>query len=237
MATFHSVSLALRRKDPEMFREKISPYLNLFSGDDDEMKDFLRAILVVFDHIPSCKHLLERINKSMDSAAQYDKSYREPWATIIHHDFWCNNIMVTEEQPPRVTILDLQTTTLGSPAIDVIFLLLTSVKLEDIENRLDYFLQYYYDQFTAQLKSLGIDIVEFSYENFVKEIDTVSKLGQYIHALGHTSVILGEKGHTSLDSSDANYNMDAIDTGFKVNDKHIRKFEWITLEAEKRNWI
>ncbi|EDV31069.1 uncharacterized protein Dana_GF15176 [Drosophila ananassae] len=71
--------------------------------------------------------------------------------TIIHGDTWLNNIMVNRKEEKAV-LLDFQGSFFGSPAIDLHFFFYTSLQSEDLFNRQDELLDFYFRHFTDTLK-------------------------------------------------------------------------------------
>ncbi|KAL1518134.1 hypothetical protein ABEB36_001805 [Hypothenemus hampei] len=238
IATFHAVPLAIRRKNPKLFDEKLMPYCPKFGMDDSKKDEMDKYITTIYNYIPKLKPYKERILKLIFQSFPFkERELHEPWVTIIHLDLWCNNIMVTGGENSKNIILDFQVPMVGNLAADVIFLLTTSVDLEEIRTRLDEFLRFYYDELIKNLKQLKVDTSEFTFDGFMKEIDHAMRSCEFAHALGHNQIIMMDKGITTLDSSDTKMKKDEIFEEPKPNQRQIEKVTWLTNEALKRQWI
>ncbi|XP_030754088.1 uncharacterized protein LOC115880901 [Sitophilus oryzae] len=239
LAAFHAIPLAIRLKDGNLFEKKVAPYFSNFVMDPKLWTDVAKMVLDIIDEIPSCLYLKERIRQNVENAKPYEPHYSGDgvWKTVIHNDFWSNNVMVTDDEDPKTIILDLQVPNMGNPAMDVIFFLLTSVSLDVITDRLEHFIHHYYVTFIAKLTELGVSTDKYKYVDFLNEIDRNATKWEFMHALCHTQIIMNDKGESDFDSRDVDFKMEDIDFQVKLTDRHKIKFESIILEAAKRHWI
>lgn len=238
MATFHTVPLAIRIKDPALFELKLKPFCSTFDLFEDTKKAFDKSLLDVFEYIPELQPYMDRVRKNIIESCPFgEREIREPWTTIMHLDFWCNNIMITGGKDSKTMILDLQIPKLGSPVGDLIFFLLTSIDIKIISEHFDEFVKFYYNEFINNLKALKVDVAPYEFQDFLKEIDIEATRAEISHSLSHTQVIMLDKGVNTCDSSDANFTEDKLEEKIEPNEKQIEKIKWITLEAIKRNWI
>ncbi|CAG9763240.1 unnamed protein product [Ceutorhynchus assimilis] len=237
LAAFHAVPMAIRALNPNLFNDKVKPYCPKFGMSKEMGQDFLKSILDVFNYIPHLDAFRQRIDKNFNESCPFERTeIREPWVTSTHLDFWTNNIMTNGL---KNVILDLQMPAVGSPAGDLIFFLLTSVNFDLIQTKIDEFTEIYYRLLIGNLIDLKVDTQKYSFESFLKEINLEMKYTEFAHSLAHCHMILLEKGHSGLDSADANYKPEdfQLQETTKPNGEQIRKFTWITEEALKRNWI
>ncbi|XP_066256373.1 uncharacterized protein [Euwallacea similis] len=240
LATFHAVPLAMRLKYPALFDTKVGPYCPKFGSAEGPGKEQMdKGLLTFFATVPEYKPYLDRIAKTIHESFPFkQRKLHEPWISVIHLDFWCNNIMVTGGKHSKNIILDLQVPMVASPAADVIFFLLTSVNFEAIKTRFDQFLKFYYEEFIKNLKQLKVETSTFTFDSFIEEINYAAKTAELAHSLGHVQIILMEKGVSGLDSSKTDYKPeDAEDIMKAPNQKQIEKTKWLIQEAEKRNWF
>lgn len=238
LATFHAVPLAIKIQNPELFNKNIKPYLTEYQDlSDDEVEPFNKELFIVFDKIPECQPIRERIKQVVEAAKPFGpRPVREPWATIIHMDFWTNNIMVTKGENPKTMFLDLANIAFGTPVADLLFFLLTSVKLDVVREKFDDFVKYYYEEFVKNLKELNVSTEDYSFKGLVKEMEAEAKIGEFAHALIINRIILGERGKVHFNSPDGSDKKEEKEN-FVPNETQIEKFRWIVLEAVKRNWI
>lgn len=236
LATFHAVPLAIRLVNPTLFESKFEPFCPVFTGGQgDRKKEMDEFLISSIQSMEPIKPYLDRVKQNISQSFPYVRqAVREPWVTITHLDFWCNNVMVTKE-PQKNIILDLQVPMVGSPARDVVFFLLTSIEFEVIKTKFDQFVQFYYEELIKNLKELKVNTKPFTWESFLEEVDYAARTTEYTHSLGHVQFILMDKGKTHMDSSDANFKEKPI--ALKANAKQTEKTVWITQEAVKRNWI
>lgn len=241
LATFHAVFLALKLQKPELLEKKVKPYLTRAGEVDEELQaGFNKPIFAVFDQIPEIQPNIDRIKKAVnDSNVFGERPLREPWVTVIHMDFWMNNIMVTGGKDSKTMFLDFQLPNFGTPVADLIFFLFTSVQLDVIREKLDDFIEFYHEQFTKNLRELDVSTDNYSFEGLLKEIATEVKVGEFGHVLDHSHFIFCEKGKTNFDQSNKDFTKEdlIVQEDIEVNDKHIAKYSWIISEVLKRNWI
>ncbi|KAL7728374.1 hypothetical protein ACLKA6_007465 [Drosophila palustris] len=78
---------------------------------------------------------------------------------LNHADCWINNLMFQHDQETgkllNLCLVDYQMCKYGSVAIDLLYFLLSSPKLELKLNKFDYFIKQYYDQLIKHLKLLN----------------------------------------------------------------------------------
>jgi len=97
-----------------------------------------RAAQVMREMAPGVK---ETLNKLFEP--------KQPFATILHGDFWSNNILFRYEngKPVEVCLLDLQMVRYSSVGIDLNYFLFTSFNGPVRRNNLDTFLETYYNAY------------------------------------------------------------------------------------------
>lgn len=243
LAEFHAVPLAIKHHDPDLFNTNIRPHLDVWTSEKDLEAEFLKSIFDVYQHIPECQSLMERITNTVTNSIVFrQRAVREPWATAVHMDLWSNIMITTDSKNPKIIILDFQCPAYASPLADLALFLLTSVEHEVILNNFDNLTDFYYKSFIKNLKKLSVPIEQFSKEAFLDELNTEAKIGELAHALVHIAITFTEKTTSSTANSGYTTGDDvkkAIDEIYevRVNEKHIKKFKWITTEAEKRKWI
>ncbi|CAH1124986.1 unnamed protein product [Ceutorhynchus assimilis] len=240
LATFHAIPLAIKIKNPELFAKKLVPYCPDIGNGFTKMKPhFDQKLIKSLKEIPELTDFMPQIARNIEESSPFGvREIREPWAGIMHLDFWCNNIMATSEETPKVMILDLQVPKQGSVAADLIFFLLTSVKFDVIKDRLDEFVELYYEEFIENLRQLKVDTSDFKLDGLLEEITEEVKKAEFRHSLSHSYQMLMNKGVAHIDTSDAKFkqeNFDAKPQG--LNERQIEKLRWISLEVLKRNWI
>ena len=91
----------------------------------------------------------------MDEMIKISKPASNGFNVLCHGDFWSNNIMFKyndTNEPVEIIFVDFQMCLWTSPAIDLLYLIITSAA-KDIKIKLfDYFIQYYYSKLVSSLK-------------------------------------------------------------------------------------
>lgn len=256
MALFHSLPLIMKFKKPDDFRI-LKDYLenNLpkypAPGDGPDKEKFSPppgtlgpedTLLETMINMPECAPYVSKLRPLIGvpkGPVQWHKEGIEPWNTIVHNDFWVNNIMVNprEGEEPLVKIVDFQMCTYGPYAKDLIFFLLTSVDNGVTKKYLDDLIKLYYDEFTSILDRGNID-VELTFTDFLKEIQRVAIESEFCHVLFFTTIVFGEKG-TGIDAAIEEFNpfQHLIEMIKKMNQHQKDKLVLIASESAHRNWI
>ncbi|ODN01236.1 putative tRNA (guanine(10)-N2)-dimethyltransferase [Orchesella cincta] len=115
------------------------------------------------------------------------------YAVVTHGDCWVNNILFNYDGddsnksavPKAVKFLDFQLCQATSRLIDIYYFLMTSAKLDTINEREQDLLMAYYTEFTSFAERLGINTHErgLTYENFLKEVDHFRLYGVFMGLL------------------------------------------------------
>ncbi|KAJ8922348.1 hypothetical protein NQ315_004291 [Exocentrus adspersus] len=201
LAAFHAVPLALKLRKPQVFDEKIRPYLAPFKPPDFPNQDKHDAVILeilqdsykCIPWIPKVKEIFENQKTTRGGLV------REPFATITHGDMWVNNTMVKFQNgvPVHNKIIDFQVIDYKSPAVDLIFFLFSSVKLSVLRDNLDDFIQQYHKHFVSHLEQLKCDTTPFTFPKLLEEIKA-SMDTEIPHTVGMSIfIIFGKKGGPS----------------------------------------
>lgn len=98
--------------------------------------------------LPEFQSFKAQLQKLQDNKISHIERFEggglEPYNTVVHSDFWSNNIMVTkplENDPVKVKILDFQACQYSSFVRDVTFFMLTSLSDDVLKEHLDYLLR------------------------------------------------------------------------------------------------
>ncbi|CAH1179024.1 unnamed protein product [Phaedon cochleariae] len=184
--------------------------------------------------IPNFLEILEEQRKK-GFGGLFAVEQKEPFATMVHMDMWLNNTMQKLDHKNRVIenkFVDFQGISYGSPARDLLFLLITSVQTSVLKTRFDYLLKYYHDNFTKVLRELGCDLASFSYQDFVEEVKAVFPIS-IMHAgtFFLLIIVFGKKGVAADPTQADKLVKDDLDP------KAREKFRFIVHEAYKRGWM
>jgi hypothetical protein len=138
--------------------------------------------------IPECDIYLDKLHKASELGirTQLDQLFlppREPYATLIHADFWVNNMMfcyeMDEKVPVCVKFLDFQIVQYSSPVRDLIFFLYTSTADGVRRENQDDLIRLYHESFINCLKAVGCDISPFTFQSLLDEIEMFAPAEAY----------------------------------------------------------
>lgn len=201
-----------------------------FKSDDFErvQKDMLTKIAEdpqIAAHIDGCRSALFDTKESGLWTAVPD----EPWSTIIHADFWVNNIMFHRDENGHLDdmkFVDFQNYLFFSPLREMIFFVLCSndsVRDEDMEELIDT----YYNTFLLVLKRMGCDTEPFTKDKFDAKLTEDAKL-EFLHICFMLKVV-------TLDVKETEFNYDKME--YQGNELFIQRLRRVVLYLAKRNWI
>ncbi|KAJ8675790.1 hypothetical protein QAD02_011576 [Eretmocerus hayati] len=111
---------------------------------------------------------------SLDMKELWSEIPVEPWATIIHADFWINNFMFKKDpttgQVVDIKFVDFQNYLFLSPLRELTFFLMMNFNSEVMENHFDEVLDYYYDNFINVLRRMKCNVQPFNRRDFDEAI-------------------------------------------------------------------
>lgn len=203
LAAFHAVPLALKLLEPETFQSKIQPFLIDRKPPppptDENTNNFANAMDMVIDILDSddeCKILTPQMRQKKPGMPKPLRN--EPFVTLGHGDLWINNIMVKfqDGKPVGTKFVDFQNPRYGSPAMDLFFLLWTSVRLDVLEEHLDELLQFYHENFIENLQELKCDTSPFTLDRLLEEMKLVCS-DELIHVMFFAAFVVFSKRNDS----------------------------------------
>lgn len=239
LAIFQGTAVALKcrnRNKFEMIRrllKKVSFEDNTFKAEQIKKKvlNYINFIMATDDSI---KVFTERLNEAYNYYIERN-DVREPFATIVHNDFWVNNILIKSENDAVVGVkfIDFQNYIYGSPAKDLLFFLFTSVQNSVIASHFNELIAFYFRIFLETAKKLSCDCRELTLENFIEEINIEAKCELY-HILLMLPII--------FDSEDGQKDIGELTVEDLVNPNGItenqtEKTLFVIGEFVKRNWV
>ncbi|XP_044260338.1 uncharacterized protein LOC123008549 [Tribolium madens] len=232
LAYFHSLSLSLKLKKPEIFQEKIKRYLTTSPPEKDTR--IVEKLIKLIKDTPDCSPYVQRARHSLMKLLHPPPLSREPFATFTHEDFWVNNILV-KSQPTTTVVkfIDFQRPRYASPVRDLIFFLFTSVQNHTLEENCDDLIQLYYENFISVLCKLNCDISDFTFEKFQQELKFEAGCTQFGHVVFMLNFILAPKESVKEDLTMEDL-LKSLDGG---NELQKAKLVLVVREFAKRNWI
>ncbi|CAG2064627.1 unnamed protein product, partial [Timema podura] len=207
LSGFHALGIALRSHKPLVFKNTVvkaaAPFrlgpseLEHSLGDADKIVDTLQGQPLIAPHLDKVRDLLRKTVESNFSGGGRQEP-RQPFATLIHNDFWCANMMFSygadgdKDAPTGFKILDFQITRYDSPAKDLLFFLFTSLSEGLREEHFDRLIRYYHENLVGYLTLLGCDADRFSFKRFLEDVDTAAS-SHFLQTLYLLGVIYAEK--------------------------------------------
>lgn len=192
-----------------------------------------RNILDILSDHESCVPLLSKLEKSFPFAFLLLKTFREPFATMVHRDMWINNFMVKIDGDKVVKnkFVDFQAYSYDSPVRDLLFFLFTSVQTNVLKEHLDELLKYYHENFIQVLSELGCCTAGFSYDIFLEEIEFHGKfeISHIIYMV--LFVVFGNKEIPATGGDPGLVPKDKIYPDAK------ERAWWLLQEFESRKWL
>lgn len=137
----------------------------------ESFDDVIKSFLETFQEDPEMSKHYDRIELAMtqESAKSWSIPPEEPWSTIVHADFWVNNIMFKKNDSGTITdikMIDFQNFLFMSPLRELAFFLTTGLNFDVSENHFDEIMDLYYDTFINILKQMKCDVSNFTRVKF-----------------------------------------------------------------------
>ena len=123
----------------------------------------------------------------------FEKGFHQPYGdfhSIIHGDSWVNNAMFRFEGDKAVEIamLDFQCVRMTSPAVDLVYLIVTGTRPDLRTNFGKDWLKIYYEQFSQDLEAFGHSADDvYPFEKLVEDYDGIYDYG-FTFCLMHIGV-------------------------------------------------
>lgn len=245
LARYHAVPIALKLLKPQVFKEKVLPATVINKGLEQLPPEvgmtFHNSIMEGAREAPELQPYLEQIQKIVDDGAADPFVNRGPpngpWGTMCHADFWVSNTMIQKDKTGRTVgnkIVDLQLLRYWSCCSDLVFFLFTSVINTILDEHFDEFLHLYHDAFLETLADFQLDLAQFSWENFLKEVNEVAPTELY-HVLIMLKPICTERGkvqNSSEEFQDSDWSRKDL-----LGPNHRRKLKDTVLSIQKRGWL
>lgn len=242
LAKLHAITIALKIKKPQLF-EKITLEVMTEALNETTKKcvmDMVQKARADIKEIEDAKPYLDRIDRAIELCIQLNKNSQpeEPWATLVHNDFWVNNMMFRHGERGELVglkIVDFQLCLYDYGINDLIFFLISSAKQEILDNQLNDMLDYYYSCFIKFLKIMKIDTEKFSKQKFdeivnhcgPKKFNQCFMMAQVIKAPQQTATEMKDMGST----------VDSIFSHYGENDIYQRKLLHTVKLFDKRGWL
>lgn len=176
LAKLHAMIISLKTKRRDFFENTVLPALKPPANETAKkcVMDMIEKAHENIQNLEAAKPYLESVKKTLQCANNEDVNSNqqdEMWATLVHNDFWVNNIMFCHDSSGHITgmkIVDFQLCIYDNGILDLIFFLISSSKKEVIDNNLDEMIDLYYDSFVNFLNKLGVDTKQYTKNKFLE---------------------------------------------------------------------
>ena len=120
-----------------------------------------------------------------------------PLATVLHGDFWCNNMLFKYEEgvPTQLKMVDFQIARFAHPLNDILYFLYTSTVAEVRRQHMNSWLSFYFTTLTTALEKLNAQVPNYTFENFMLDMKKRCRF-QMLSGFGVLKMIL-DKGVVS----------------------------------------
>lgn len=179
MARFHVLGMVLKNKKPEIF-EKAKKQTEIKACNINQFFDALHKVLKDIQEISNFSKHMDVINTSFSNMTNEETFFctlKEPWITIIHGDFWINNILFHKDKHGNVDdvkFIDFQTYRYNSPLKDLLRFLCGNLDEETSDKYFDALIDHYYNEFITKLNLMQCRTSEFSKGSFDQELKRVA---------------------------------------------------------------
>lgn len=237
LAKLHAITIGLKLKRPEFFKRTVLPILEFTVNEAAEKGtvDMIQKAHNDYKNIKEAEAYLDRIKKTIEYGFT-NLTPEEPWATLVHHDFWVNNMMFKYDEsgkPINMKIVDFQLTVYNYGVDDLIFFLISSSRKEVLDNHLDDMIDFYYDSFIESLKSLNIDTNAFPKSQFMEQLNQCAPL-KFNQCIMMVQVIQAARGSVSQTTETANENVFA---GGIDDDNCKQKLLHVLFTFDRKGWL
>lgn len=170
LARFHGLGIATKQHKPELFENIKNRAKSLKFSESFDIRVPQNYFLKIFREDPvMCRHYdIMKVALTEDQNNMYFGTPPEPWATIVHSDFWVNNIMFRNKE--EVKFVDFQNFLFLSPMRELVFCLMVNLEDEVMKHDFDYLLDYYYKKLIETLKRMKCDTSQFGRDSFEERL-------------------------------------------------------------------
>ncbi|XP_063995652.1 uncharacterized protein LOC135173007 [Diachasmimorpha longicaudata] len=191
LANFHALGMATKEKHPEFFEElKVRGKCVAF-GDPEKFKEMIARNFKEISENPETKEFRESLVDvmSINPFEAWQTPPCEPWSTIIHSDFWSNNLMFHNNsagEPDDIKLVDFQNFLFSSPTKDLAFFVSCGLDHEANAHAHE-LIDLYYKTLIERLVLLKCDIQPYSRDSFDEKIREDARL-EFLHGTGHLKI-------------------------------------------------
>lgn len=238
LARLHAITICLKLKKPELFEKVIRPTLE-YSANEAALNGILDMVQKAFEdykNIREAQSYLGRIEKTIEYGQRATVTPEEPWTTLVHHDFWVNNMLFKYDEsgrPISMKIVDFQLTVYDYGVNDLIFFIISSSRKDVLDDHLDDMIDLYYDSFVECLGSLGADTKLFPKSKFLEQLNQCAPI-KFNQCIMMVQVIQAARGSVTetVDTAEKNVFKGGID-----DENYKQKMLHVLTTFDRKGWL
>ncbi|XP_043505689.1 uncharacterized protein LOC122526375 [Polistes fuscatus] len=237
LARFHALGIAMKHNKPDEY-DIIREACKCPELEKDGFTEFYIPILKQIENSPITRVYYDRCAAVLQSDKFFDVWIAEPkgvWATVIHKDFWVNNMMFHSDENGHVDdvkFIDFQNYMYSNPIGELLFFLHSSTDEDVREHYLDELTDLYYDTFISVLTKMNCDIAPYNRKSFDAGFLDICEL-EFVHLCFMLKMLTIDINKTDLNSS----NIEKVMANYEGNEMYIKRLESLVLYFVKRDWI
>lgn len=244
LARFHAAGIALRRLRPAVFKGPgvHDALLNFMhnqpeTGRENTERFATSTLEMVLEKVPEVLDVVDeaRLRRAaLPGHEPDDAAAREPFATILHCDFWVNNMMFhrgADGRPDGLKMVDFQLTEIGSGLRDLLFFVYTSADSDALAH-VDGLLRGYHEELTRYARLHGLDVTDMDWEAFERDL----KLTAHFNFRMVFIMLCIIRSQNAVEKTDTNSD-DAFSASVGVSELAKRRYLELLSDWAKRGWI
>ncbi|XP_070158188.1 uncharacterized protein [Polyergus mexicanus] len=238
LAKMHAITIGLKLKKPDFFKRVVLPVLEYIVNEDakDCVKNMVQKAHNDYKNMKEAEFYLDKIEKTLEYAKRITITPKEPWTTLVHNDFWVNNMLFKydkTDKPINMKIVDFQLTIYDYGVHDLVFFLISSSRKEVLDEHLDDMIDLYYNSFIECLESLNVNTNIFPKSQFMEQLNQCAPI-KFKQCIMMVQVIQAARGSVTESTDTADKNV------FKggINDENCKqKMLHILSVFDRKGWL
>lgn len=238
LAKLHAITIGLKLKKPDCFKNAVLPVLQYVVNEDaqDGVTNMVQKAYNDYKRMKEAEPYLDRIEKTLEYASRVTVTPKEPWTTLVHNDFWVNNMMFKYDEsnkPINMKIVDFQLTAYDYGVHDLIFFLISSSQKDVLDKHLDDMIDLYYDSFIKCLESLDVNTNLFPKSEFIEQLNQCAPI-RFKQCIMMVQVIQAARGSVTETTNTADKDVFKGD----INDENCRqKLLHVLSVFDRKGWL
>lgn len=233
------MGMATKEKTPEYF-EVLKKHAKCLDFKTEGFQDVHELMLKKMEEDPDIVKYIDRCRLILVKAMDKENSLftaipDEPWSSIIHSDFWVNNIMFHRDEEGRVDdikFVDFQNYLFLNPIREMVFYLFSSTTLEVQKNHIEELINFYHETLINVLERMGCDTRPYSRKEFDAKLQSDAQ-HEFMHLCFMLKVL-------TLDAQETEFNYDKMENimiEYQGNQASLERLRIVVLYFVKRDWI